>query len=209
MLDPCLHLYCNECIKSWSKKINECPKCKETIKGTNKQPEVERLLKFYSKLCQQERDKLEKIKALVDEREEIQTRINSILDQQTDVKPVRPTTAQPRRTEEIGGIGKSIYSVSEVNKEEEEGDSYYCKICKRKPLHMKLKDYQITEMSPFSLNGNGHQQNLLSAFLTNTGMNCDTIYKQIISLLPTIDPKEILPDCKASKLKENNSACDE
>jgi ribosomal protein L37AE/L43A len=141
--------------------MNECPKCKETIKGIDKQPEVERLIEFYSKLCIQERAKLEKIKVLVDEREEIQTRINSVLDQQTDIKPSRPTTAQPRIRQSDDENGSFNYKSkkSEVKKEEEvDQNSYYCKICERRPLHMKLKDYKISEMSPFSLNGNEYQQ---------------------------------------------------
>eukprot|EP00344_Euplotes_crassus_P011189 CAMPEP_0197008868 /NCGR_PEP_ID=MMETSP1380-20130617/47225_1 /TAXON_ID=5936 /ORGANISM="Euplotes crassus, Strain CT5" /LENGTH=62 /DNA_ID=CAMNT_0042429715 /DNA_START=230 /DNA_END=415 /DNA_ORIENTATION=- len=62
------------------------------MKGYNPQKDVEKLLTFYTTLCTQEKEKLIKIKAAIEEREEIQVRINSILDQE----PARPQTAQVR-----------------------------------------------------------------------------------------------------------------
>ena len=94
-----MHIFCEECIKSWSQKVNECPKCKETIKKYDRQKDVETLIEFYTQLCAGEKEKLLKMKKLVQEREEIQTRINSVLDGQS--KPARPSTAKPKVRQQI------------------------------------------------------------------------------------------------------------
>ena len=98
MVDPCMHLYWSDCIKSWNQKVNECPKCKETMKGFSEQKDVEKLLEFYTKLWLQEKQKLVQIKTQIEEREAIQVRINSILDQthSQPAQPARPATAQVR-----------------------------------------------------------------------------------------------------------------
>ena len=69
------------------------------MKGFNEQKDVEHLLQFYTKLCTQEKEKLIEIRARISEREEIQVRINSILDQAPiePVKQERPTTHQAKR----------------------------------------------------------------------------------------------------------------
>ena len=108
MVDPCMHLYWSACIKSWNEKVNECPKCKETMKGFNEQRDVEKLLVFYTKLWQQEKEKLNLIKAKIEEREEIQVRINSILDQEPPKEPARPTTAPPARGDDFNVFNKVL-----------------------------------------------------------------------------------------------------
>lgn len=121
-------------IKSWSSKRNECPKCKETIKGYSKQPDMDSLLEFYQQLCDKEKLKLQKVKELLEEREEMQTRINSILDQNNQT-PKRPSTAAPQRNPGMKTTPNvqprpstpenKVKSSSEV-----EDNGIMCKICK-------------------------------------------------------------------------------
>lgn len=216
MINGCLHIYCGECIKSWTKKSNECPKCKETINGYSKQTDVEALLEFYQQKCKEEKAKLLKIKQLLAEREEIQSKINSMLDNQSS-KPQRPSTAAPKRSEKMAETVKKhgddfvIHQINEIKKKEKEFDEndFMCKICRRHPLSKPLQEYNNICISPISLNGNPVQQELLQNFMNTYSMTLDQIYNYVLKQLPTIDMKKLYPDCQYQSLKATDSACEE
>lgn len=207
MVDSCMHLYCEEWIKAWSKKVNECPKCKETIKGYNKQENIETLVEFYLKLCSQEKGKLLKIKELINQREEMQSTINSMLDSQIQ-KPIRPSTAKPTASKKME---------FDPHAEKSNNDSYFdntdsinCKICLRRPLSKPLNEYEIMELSPISLNGNPFLQNALMCYLSNSkNMNLNGAYQNILNELGVTNGKKIYPEWVNNSLKKTDSACEE
>ena len=215
MVEPCLHLYCDACIKSWSTKINECPKCKETIKGYSKQPDMEAFLEFYQKLCEQEKTKLKKIKELVLEREEMLTKINSILDQNVE-PPKRPQTAQIKKCDPIPtspfdkvivGTSKPSTAKSEIKFKEEM--DFKWKICLLRDFKMPIFEYTINELTPANLEGNQTKQNTLITFWSENGSTIDQIFKCILEQLETLDATTIYPHCKTKKISMFDSAWDE
>lgn len=214
MLDPCMHIFWEECIKSWSQKVNECPKWKETIKKYDRQQNIETLIDFYTKLCSNEKKKLLKMKKLVQEREEIQTRINSVLDGQNNKPVARPSTAKPNRQPQLASkptmssSAKDTTYLYEASKEEED-NAIYCKIWKRRPLSKPLQDYWSVELSPISLTGNTFQQNLLTNYCANNNVSLNQIYKHILNILPNLEATKIHPECKTKDLRAYHSACDE
>eukprot|EP00345_Euplotes_harpa_P003604 CAMPEP_0168331066 /NCGR_PEP_ID=MMETSP0213-20121227/8111_1 /TAXON_ID=151035 /ORGANISM="Euplotes harpa, Strain FSP1.4" /LENGTH=72 /DNA_ID=CAMNT_0008334769 /DNA_START=251 /DNA_END=469 /DNA_ORIENTATION=+ len=66
------------------------------------------LLDFYQKLCNQERNKLNKMKELILEREEMLTKINSMLDISADIENARPKTAQVGGSQTLEVLAKPV-----------------------------------------------------------------------------------------------------
>lgn len=81
------------------------------------------------KLCVQEKEKLLKIKELVNQREEMHSTINSMLDNQSQ-KPARPSTAKPKVSKNIDFKNddfKIMVGSSAMNKDDDD-NAINCKI---------------------------------------------------------------------------------
>lgn len=205
MVDPCYHLYCHDCIKSWSCKVNEWPKCKETIKSVKRQSDIVPLLNLYKKLVEQEKEKVMKIQTLLEEREQMQQEINSIFDNPKPETIKRPQTAFVKaKKEDVIDIDSEV-----LPKPMYDDDYINCRIWKRRPLSKQLQDCKNIELSPISLNGNEYAQGLLTSYLLNNNLTLDQIYLSIINSLSNIDIKKIHPDCKSAMLRPSDSACNE
>lgn len=162
---------------------------------------MDNFLEFYTKLCEQEKTKLKKIKELVNEREEMLAKINSILDQNVE-QPKRPQTAQVKKQEKfdvnpfdhfiVPSMPAKVVAVKKESKFNEK--MFICKICLLKPVTMTLFDYQITELSPANLNADETKQNTLKTFLSENGSSIDQVYRCIIEQLETMNSTDIYPE---------------
>ena len=176
-----------------------------------KQPDVVPLLDLYQRLVQTEREKINKIQGLVQEREGMQEKVNALLDQnvrqQEQMVPKRPQTAaavrpkQEFKTELFPEM--FLGQVQPVNRGD---DPTKCKLCKNRYLYKQLSDYGDIQFSFMSMNGNQHQQSLVSTYLTNSGLNLNDVYKDMLDHLSEIKAKQINPDHQDEYLNPNDSA---
>lgn len=147
----------------------------------------------------QEKAKVQEIKKLIEEREEMQEKINSILDQNVPDPPKRPQTAAPKRAEIKSDLFPEIFDIESIN----------CKICKFRPVEIQINEFKYEQFTPFSLSGNPHSQNLLTNYLVANGMTLQQVYDSVVNSLSKISIKKIHEDCKTAALRPTDSACSE
>mmetsp|Transcript_29485 Transcript_29485/g.33775 ORF Transcript_29485/g.33775 Transcript_29485/m.33775 type:complete len:167 (-) Transcript_29485:95-595(-) len=161
---------------------------------------MELLLDFYQKLCDQEKEKLKKIKELVKDREEMLVKINSMLDVVAK-PPKRPQTALVRPKDSLKSPLVADGSLLESKAKEEEDITTKCKICKENISSISIRSYKNIEFFPGSTEISDDDLKLLMTNVQGNGGTLDQIYQLLLDDLKSMDATTIYPECKTTSLK--------